>query len=114
MKLLSALAVVLLSNHAALALNCQAQFSVNDPDKPIMRTVVLKQTYNEGAMQKFSADLEGDFYSITVDKDTGSYTLGIYEGPEYTKGSMTVGQLSEKQIRLSSVDKNVVKKVVCQ
>lgn len=114
MKVLSALVVLLMSSHAAMALDCQAKFIVIDSNNSVEKSVDLKKTYQSKDMEKYTADLEGDFYSINLDKETGAYTLGIYEGPEYTKGSMTYGKLSDGQIRLSSVNKKIVKKVTCQ
>jgi hypothetical protein len=108
---------LLLSSFAFAApdLSCQAIYrTLDEAQRGIEEITDLKAVQVGAGASRYEADLRGKYFSVTADRD-GDLLVQITTAPDYTKGSVSKGQLdSLGRYSLSEVDGVTVHRLECR
>lgn len=96
-------------------LSCQAIYrTMDDAQRSIEETAQLKVADSGAGGARYEAELRGKYFSVTADRD-GDLLVQITTAPDYTRGSVSKGQLDTLgRYSLSEVDGVTVHRLECR
>lgn len=111
-KIATILCLLPLLSHANV--ECVAKSEVFSNDTPVHLYKDLSVSFETSDIAKADAQIEEVYFTASEDKETKNYTLGIYFGPDYTRGVISKGTFSDtNELKLSHVNGNSVNTVIC-
>lgn len=98
-----------------VSLNCRAIYrTLDDNQKSIEETSDLKLAFGGAGANRYETELQGKFFSVVADA-SNDLLVQITTAPNYTKGSVSKGQLdSNGRFSLAEVNGPTVHRLECR
>jgi len=101
-------------SEAMASVDCVGRYEFFSNENSIKEEVTLEKTFDIPNLQKYEGQIDEYHYAVDFNPKDKSYRVGIYFGPDYTRGTIATGKFTKGETaKLAIVDGASVYTILC-